>query len=289
MKNKIAIVTDTNSGITQEEAKKLGIYLIAMPFFINDNTYYEGITLSQEEFFKKLEADENISTSQPSPGTVIELWDNLLKDYDYILHIPMSSGLSSSMETAKMLSSDYEGKVLVVDNKRISVTFRQSILDALYLIDKGLSAKEIQEILEKEALESIIYVTVDTLKYLEKGGRITPAVAALGSMFNIKPVLLIDGGKLDTYKKVRGLKSAQKAMIEAIKNDIENRFKGTDYLIQTAYSGDLEQGEKWNEVVKKAFPGHDVFNDVLPMSICCHIGPGALGIACVKKISCIVN
>ena len=166
------------------------------------------------------------------------------------------------METARMLSSDYEGKVLVVDNKRISVTFRQSILDALYLIDKGLSAKEIQEILEKEALESIIYVTVDTLKYLEKGGRITPAVAALGSMFNIKPVLLIDGGKLDTYKKVRGLKSAQKAMIEAIKNDIENRFKGTDYLIQTAYSGDLEQGEKWNEVVKKAFPGHEIFNDI---------------------------
>ena len=285
MKNKIAIVTDTNSGITQEEAKKLGIYLIAMPFFINDNTYYEGITLSQEEFFKKLEADENISTSQPSPGTVIELWDNLLKDYDYILHIPMSSGLSSSMETARMLSSDYEGKVLVVDNKRISVTFRQSILDALYLIEKGLSAKEIQEILEKEALESIIYVTVDTLKYLEKGGRITPAVAALGSMFNIKPVLLIDGGKLDTYKKVRGLKSAQKAMIEAIKNDIENRFKGTDYLIQTAYSGDLEQGKKWNETVKQAFPEHDIYNDVLPMSICCHVGPGALGITCVKKVS----
>lgn len=285
MKNKIAIVTDTNSGITQEEAKKLGIYLIAMPFFINDNTYYEGITLSQEEFFKKLEADENISTSQPSPGTVIELWDNLLKDYDYILHIPMSSGLSSSMETARMLSSDYEGKVLVVDNKRISVTFRQSILDALYLIDKGLSAKEIQEILEKEALEAIIYVTVDTLKYLEKGGRITPAVAALGSMFNIKPVLLIDGGKLDTYKKVRGLKSAQKAMIEAIKNDIENRFKGTDYLIQTAYSGDFEQGKKWNETVKQAFPEHDVYNDVLPMSICCHVGPGALGITCVKKVS----
>ena len=285
MKNKIAIVTDTNSGITQEEAKKLGIYLIAMPFFINDNTYYEGITLSQEEFFKKLEADKNISTSQPSPGTVIELWANLLKDYDYILHIPMSSGLSSSMETARMLSSDYEGKVLVVDNKRISVTFRQSILDALYLIEKGLSAKEIQEILEKEALESIIYVTVDTLKYLEKGGRITPAVAALGSMFNIKPVLLIDGGKLDTYKKVRGLKSAQKAMIEAIKNDIENRFKGTDYLIQTAYSGDLEQGKKWNETVKQAFPEHDVYNDVLPMSICCHVGPGALGITCVKKIS----
>ncbi|MEO2507610.1 DegV family protein [Clostridium paraputrificum] len=285
MKNKIAIVTDTNSGITQEEAKKLGIYLIAMPFFINDNTYYEGITLSQEEFFKKLEADENISTSQPSPGTVIELWDNLLKDYDYILHIPMSSGLSSSMETARMLSSDYEGKVLVVDNKRISVTFRQSILDALYLIEKGLSAKEIQEILEKEALESIIYVTVDTLKYLEKGGRITPAVAALGSMFNIKPVLLIDGGKLDTYKKVRGLKTAQKAMIEAIKNDIENRFKGTDYLIQTAYSGDLEQGKKWNETVKQAFPEHDIYNDVLPMSICCHVGPGALGITCVKKVS----
>jgi DegV family protein with EDD domain len=285
MKNKIAIVTDTNSGITQEEAKELGIYLIAMPFFINKNTYYEGITLSQEEFFKKLEDDENISTSQPSPGTVIELWDNLLKDYDYILHIPMSSGLSSSMETARMLSSDYEGKVLVVDNKRISVTFRQSILDALYLIEKGLSAKEIQEILEKEALESIIYVTVDTLKYLEKGGRITPAVAALGSIFNIKPVLLIDGGKLDTYKKVRGLKSAQKAMIEAIKNDIENRFKGTDYLIQTAYSGDLEQGNKWNETVKQAFPEHDVYNDVLPMSICCHVGPGALGITCVKKIS----
>lgn len=285
MKNKIAIVTDTNSGITQEEAKKLGVYLIPMPFFINNNTYYEGITLSQEEFLKKLETNEDISTSQPSPGTIIELWDALLKDYDYILHIPMSSGLSSSTETAKMLASDYDGKVLVVDNKRISVTFRQSILDALYLINKGLAPKEIQEILEKEALEAIIYLTVDTLKYLEKGGRITPAVAALGSMFNIKPVLLIDGGKLDTYKKVRGLKSAQKAMIDAIKNDIENRFKDTDFLIQTAYSGDLGQGEKWNEVVKKAFPEHDIFNDILPMSICCHVGPGALGIACIKKIS----
>lgn len=285
MDNKIAIVTDTNSGITQEEANKLGIYLIAMPFFINDNTYYEGVTLSHEDFLKTLEANEDISTSQPSPGTILEIWDNLLKDYDYILHIPMSSGLSSSMETARMLASDYDGKVLVVDNKRISVTFKQSVLDALYLINQGLSATEIHKTLEADALEASIYLTVDTLKYLEKGGRITPAVATLGKMFNIKPVLQIQGGKLDTYKKVRGLKSAQKSMIEAIKNDIENRFNGKDYIIQTAYSGHPEEGDKWNKVVREAFPEYEIQNAILPMSICCHTGPGALGIVCMKKIA----
>ena len=284
MKNKIAIVTDTNSGITQEEAKELGIYLLSMPFFINNKTYYEGLTLNHEEFLEKLKTNEDISTSQVSPGVIIELWDTLLKDYDYILHIPMSSGLSSSTETAKMLANDYDGKVLVVDNKRISVTFKQSVLDALYLIDKGLTAKEIQETLEKNSLEAIIYLTVDTLKYLEKGGRITPAVAALGTMFKIKPVLLIDGGKLDTYKKVRGLKSAQKTMIDAIKNDIETRFKDSDYILYTAYCGDVEQGDKWNNIVKEAFPEHDILNDVLPMSVSCHVGPGTLGIACIKKI-----
>lgn len=283
MKSKIAIVTDTNSGITQIEAKELGIHLIAMPFFINNNIYYEGVTLSQEEFYNHLENDVEVSTSQPSPGTILELWDNLLKDYDSILHIPMSSGLSGSMETSRMLASDYEGKVFVVDNKRISVTFRQSILDALSYIEQGLTATEIHKLLEKEALESTIYLTVDTLKYLEKGGRITPAVAALGGLLNIKPVLQIQGGKLDTFKKVRGLKSAQKTMIEAIKNDIEKRFKETEVLIYTAYSGDPEQGVKWNELVAQAFPEYKVYNDILPMSISCHTGPGAKGIACIKK------
>ena len=188
---KVAIVTDSNSGITQKEAKELGIRVLPMPFYINGELFYEDITLTQEEFYKKLEEDADISTSQPAPGDVIELWEELLESYDEVIHIPMSSGLSSSCETAIMLSKDFDGKVLVVDNQRISVTQRQSVLDAIQLAEEGKCAQEIYDILMREKLEASIYITVDTLKYLKKGGRITPAAAAIGTVLNLKPVLQI--------------------------------------------------------------------------------------------------
>ena len=222
---KIAIVTDSNSGITQEQGRELGVYVLPKPFYINDVMYLEGITLSQEEFYKRLIQDETISTSQPSPAEVCGLWDNLLEEYDEVVHIPMSSGLSASCETAMGLARDYGGKVQVVDNQRISVTLRRSVLDALELVKAGRSAAEIKEILEKEKLESSIYITLETLKYLKKGGRITPAAAAIGTVLNLKPVLLqIQGGKLDAYAKVRGKKQAKRVIIKAIQEDLEKRF-----------------------------------------------------------------
>ena len=284
MKNKIAIVTDTNSGITQEEAKELGINLISMPFSVNGDVFYEGVTLSQDEFYKYLNDDADISTSQPAPGAILEIWDNLMKEYDYIIHIPMSSSLSGSMETAKLLAEDYSGKVLVVDNKRISATLKQSVIDSLELIKSGASALEIQQTLDKEALNASIYITVDTLKYLKKGGRITPAAAALGNVFNIKPVLQIQGGKLDAYKKVRGMKSASRVMFEAIKRDLEERFKDEDVILQTAYSGDPELGEAWRKKVAEEFPNYEISNEILPLSVSCHTGPGAIGIGCSKRV-----
>lgn len=203
---KIAIVTDSNSGITQDEGRSLGVFVLPMPFYINEVMYLEGITLSQDEFYERLQKDETISTSQPSPGEVCGMWDNLLKEYDEIVHIPMSSGLSASCETAMGLARDYDGKVQVVDNQRISVTQRQSVLDAIALAEAGKNASEIREILEAEKLESSIYITLETLKYLKKGGRITPAAAAIGTVLNLKPVLQIQGDKLDAYSKVRGKK-----------------------------------------------------------------------------------
>ena len=210
---KIAIVTDSNSGITQEEGRRLGVSVLPMPFYINDVMYLEGITLTQEEFYEKLKNDEAISTSQPSPAEVCGLWDNLLKEYDEVVHIPMSSGLSASCETAMALARDYDGRVQVVDNQRISVTQRQSVLDALVLCEAGRTAAEIKEKLEEEKMESSIYITLETLKYLKKGGRITPAAAAIGTVLNLKPVLQIQGEKLDAYAKVRGKKQAKKVML----------------------------------------------------------------------------
>ena len=218
---KIAIVTDSNSGITQEEGRRLGVSVLPMPFYINDVMYLEGITLTQEEFYEKLKNDEAISTSQPSPAEVCGLWDNLLKEYDEVVHIPMSSGLSASCETAMALARDYDGRVQVVDNQRISVTQRQSVLDALVLREAGRTAAEIKEKLEEEKMESSIYITLETLKYLKKGGRITPAAAAIGTVLNLKPVLQIQGEKLDAYAKVRGKKQAKKVMLKAIREDWE--------------------------------------------------------------------
>ncbi|MBQ2472715.1 MAG: DegV family protein [Lachnospira sp.] len=281
--SKVAIVTDSNSGITQKESKELGIRVIPMPFFIDGKEYLEDITLTQEEFYVKLEGDADISTSQPSVGELQDTFDEVLKDYDELVFIPMSSGLSGTCQTATMLAEDYDGKVCVVNNQRISVTMRQSAIDALELVKKGYSAKEIKEILEKHKFDSSIYITLETLKYLKKGGRITPAAAAIGTVLNLKPVLQIQGEKLDAYTKTRGKEAAKKKMIEAMKNDFENRFanfaKEGKLHLEAAYSGNPEEAAEWKELLSKEFPGYDIHMDPLSLSISCHIGKGALAIA----------
>ena len=281
---KIAIVTDSNSGITQAQGKELGIHVIPMPFYINEELFFEDINLSQEQFYQKLAEDAEISTSQPSPAEVMDLWEELLKEYDEIIHIPMSSSLSSSCETAMMLAKDFEGKVHVIDNQRISITMRQSVLDAIELVEMGMTASEIEKILLKEKLEASIYITVDTLKYLKKGGRVTPAAAALGTVLNLKPVLQIQGGKLDSFAKVRGMKAAKKTMIEAMKKDIEERFAGKQMHFQIAHTSSEDVVQKWKEELEAVFPGTDIDVDRLSLSVSCHIGPGALAVACCKKI-----
>ena len=280
----VAIVTDSNSGISQAEAKELGIYVIPMPFLVDGKLYFEDVDMNKEQFYHFLENDADLSTSQPSPGDVMDLWDKLLKEYDEIVHIPMSSGLSASCSTAMGLARDYDGKVQVVDNQRISVTMQQSVMDAKHLVAAGKSAAQIKEILEKEALESSIYLMVDTLKYLKKGGRITPSAALLGSALNLKPILQIQGDKLDAYKKVRGVKAAKKNMLEAMKKDVEGRF--SDYVtkgqlkLHVAYTTDEETARQWKEEVQSVFPDIAISRmDPLYFSVTCHTGPGVLAIA----------
>lgn len=286
--SKVAIVTDSNSGITQDDAKKFGISVLPMPFYINDKLYYEDIDLTQEQFYKALGEDAQISTSQPSPGDVTDLWDKLLEEYDEVVHIPMSSGLSSSCQTAIMLSDDYDGKVQVVNNQRISVTQRQSVLDAMAMADKGYSAAQIKEKLEQTRFESSIYITLQTLYYLKKGGRITPAAAALGTLLKLKPVLQIQGEKLDAFSKCRTLKQAKQTMINAIQDDCKKRFgsseKGENMYIEIAYSGEPDEGKLFYDEVKELYPEHDIVMNPLSLSVSCHIGPGAVALACVKKL-----
>ena len=279
---KVAVATDSNSGITQAQAKEMGIRVLPMPFYIDGELYYEDITLTQEEFYQKLGDDADISTSQPAPGDVMELWDDLLKDYDEVVYIPMSSGLSSSCETAIMLSQDYDGKVDVVNNQRISVTQRQSVLNAIAMVAKGMSAAEIRRRLEEEKMESSIYITVDTLKYLKKGGRVTPAAAALGTVLNLKPVLQIQGEKLDAFAKVRGIKAAKKKMLDAIEKDLNSRFAGKNMAIQAAYTCTEEEAQEWKKEVEERFPGYDIWMDRLSLSVSCHIGPGSIAVTCVQ-------
>lgn len=283
--SKIAVVTDSNSGITQERGKELGIFVLPMPFYIDGELYFEDISLTQEDFYKKLQEDADISTSQPSPGDLMDFWENILKEYDEIVHIPMSSGLSGSCQTAMTLADDYDGKVHVVDNQRISVTQEQSVYDAMALIKAGKSAEEIKQILEEEKLEASIYIMVDTLKYLKKGGRITPAAAALGSMLNLKPVLQLQGEKLDSFAKVRGVKAAKRTMLKAIKNDLETRFAGKKMVLGIAYtSRDEEEVQKWKEEVQEAFAGYEIVMNPLSLSVSCHIGPGSLAVTCTKVV-----
>ena len=283
---KIAIVTDSNSGITQEMGKTMGIHVIPMPFFIDGELFLEDITLTQEEFYKRLGEDSDISTSQPSPGEVMECWDELLKEYDEIVHIPMSSGLSSTCHAAQSLSQEYEGKVCVVDNQRISVTQKQSVEDAIVLRDAGKSASEIKEILEVEKLQASIYITVDTLKYLKKGGRVTPAAAALGTVLNLKPVLQIQGEKLDAFSKVRGWKAAKRTMLKAIEKDLNDRFADVreDMVLGMAYTCSKEEAQEWKQEIAEKFPEYEIVEGPLSLSVACHIGPGAMAVTCMKKV-----
>lgn len=286
--SRIAIVTDSNSGITQKEGKELGISVIPMPFYINEELYFEDITLTQEEFYQKLDEDADIKTSQPAPGDVLDLWEKLLEDHDEIVHIAMSSGLSSSCATAAMLADDYDGKVQVVDNQRISVTQRQSVADAMKLAEEGKSAKEIKDILEADKLDSGIFIMVDTLKYLKKGGRVTSAGAAIGTVLGIKPVLQIHGEKLDAFAKTRGVKQAKKKMIAAVRKELEERFPDGDFAkhayLQSAYTKDKEAALKWKEELMAEFPEMEFHQDPLSLSVACHIGAGALAVAWTHKI-----
>ncbi len=284
---KIAVVTDSNSGITQRQAKEEGVYVLPMPFFVNGKAYFEDIDLTQEQFYKMLEEGAEISTSMPAIGDVTDLWDKLLKDYEEIVHIPMSSGLSASCETAMMLAQEYEGRVQVVNNQRISVTQRQSVLDAKVMADRGMSAVEIRKYLEDTRFESNIYIMLDTLYYLKKGGRITPAAAALGTLLKLKPVLQIQGEKLDAFAKARTPKQGKSIMLEAIKTDFAQRYQdpeGTNMWLQVAYTKDLEAAKQWKQEILEVFPHHEIVMDPLSLSVSCHIGPGALAIACTKKL-----
>lgn len=286
---KIAIITDSNSGITQKQGEELGIYVLPMPFTISEETYFEDINLEAEKFYQEQAAGSDIFTSQPSPETVMGLWDKLLNEgYEEIVHIPMSSGLSGSCQSALMLAQDYDGKVQVVNNQRISVTQRQSAMDAKALAENGYHADEIREKLEEDKFNSSIYIMLDTLYYLKKGGRITPAAAALGTILRLKPVLQIQGEKLDAYAKARTTEQGKSIMVKAIKSDMENRFDGltdgTGYHIAMAHTQNPEAAEAWREEVLKEFPAAEIYMDRLPLSIACHIGPGALAITVSKKM-----
>ncbi len=286
--SKIAVITDSNSGITQKQAEELGIYVVPMPFMINGEDFFEDINLTQSEFYEKLEGDADVSTSQPSPESLFSLWDKLLKEYDQIIYIPMSSGLSSSCQTAMMLAAeDYEGKVFVVDNQRISVTQRQSAIDAKAMAEAGYSAEEIKQKLLDTKFESSIYIMLDTLYYLKKGGRITPAAAALGTLLRLKPVLQIQGEKLDSFAKARTVNQGKSIMINAIKADIENRFGGmeaADFWIAAAYTKDIDAANEWKKEIEAAFPDHEIHMDPLSLSVACHIGPGALAVTVTRKL-----
>ncbi len=287
MAKKIAIVTDSNSGITQTQAGKLGIHVLPMPFMINSEIFYEDITLTQEEFYARLAEGADVVTSQPTPDSVMKLWDSLLEEYDEIVHIPMSSGLSGSCQSAAVLAQEYDGRVQVVNNQRISVTQRQSALDAGLLAERGMDAAQIRDFLENDKFNSSIYIMLDTLYYLKKGGRITPAAAALGTILKLKPVLQIQGEKLDAFAKARTVSQGKSIMLSAIRADMEKRFGGADkdnIWLEIAYSHDLDAAKQFRAEVEEHFPGFDIHMDPLSLSIACHIGPGALAVACCKKI-----
>lgn len=282
----IGVATDSHSGITQEEAKKLGIMVLPMPFYVEEQCYYEDISITREEFFSYLKEGQKVSTSQPSPEAVMELWREGLKEYQKLIYIPMSSGLSGSCNTAKMLAGEDEfaGRVLVVDNGRVSAPLHRSILDALEMIEEGFSAEEIRNFLEESRAQMAIYLAVETLEYLKKGGRITPATAALGTLLNIKPVLKFDVGILETYRKCRGMKKARREMLEALKHDFETTFRESydndEVYLLAASSADEETTKGWIEEIQAFFPDIEILSDKLSLGLSCHTGEGALGVGC---------
>ena len=283
---RVAVMTDSNSGITQDMAKEMGINVVPMPFTIDGTTYYEDGNLTREEFFQMMADGKDIQTSQPSPGDLMSLWDKSLEKYDQIVYIPMSSGLSSSCQNARMIANDYNGKVVVVNNQRISVTQKRSVQDAIELAKNGYDAVRIRDILVRDKFEASIYIMLDTLKYLKKGGRITPAAAAVGTLMRIKPVLQIKGERLDAFSKARTLAQGKTTMINAIHHDIDNLFGGIDAGNVYMYAVHAQVPEPFavfKKEVADAFPKYNVEEDRLSLSICCHIGPGALAMGCVKK------
>lgn len=282
---KIAIVTDSNSGITQEEAKEQGIFVVPMPFLIDGQEYYEDITLNQKQFYEKLEGNGSVSTSQPSIESLTKMWEKVLEEYEEVIYIPMSSGLSGSCQTAVMLAEDYDGRVLVVDNQRISVTQRRAAEDAYAMTQAGKSSEEIYKALMETKLEASIYIMVDTLKYLRKGGRLTPAVAALGTILRIKPVLQIQGEKLDTFAKARTGKQGVSIMLDAMEKDVEQRFDNDleQLYIDIAHTENAQGAEELKREIQKRYPNQEVRINPLSLSVSCHIGPGALAIAIAKK------
>ena len=285
---KVCVITDSNSGITQDEGKKLGIPVVPMPFTINGKDYLEDINLGQEEFYNMLDEKAVVLTSQPSAGALMDLWKKTLKEYDEIVYIPMSSGLSKSCETATFLSNEkeFKDKVFVVNNQRISVTQKQSVKDAIEMANKGLTAKQIKDILEETKLESSIYITVDSIDYLRRGGRITAAAATFAKLLKIKPVLQIQGEKLDAFDKVRGMKGAKRSMLDQMKKDINERFGGIDNVrVFVAYTADKTTALEFVDMVKEELGITDVECDPLSLSVSCHIGPGSLAIACAKKLN----
>ena len=286
---KIAVVTDSNSGITQAQAKEMGVAVLPMPFMIDGETYYEDITLTREQFYQRLKDNADIATSQPTPDSILKMWDKLLKEYDQIIHIPMSSGLSGSCSTAMMLAGEdeYEGKVFVVDNRRISVTQYQSVKDAQMLAARGMDGTQIKKRLEETAADSVIFITVDTLKYLKKGGRITPAAAALGTLLKIKPVLIILGEKLDSFAKARTMKQAKTMMMNAIQKELDGRLHDSECRnchLAIAHTDNEEAALEFKKEVEERFPNADVYMAPLSLSIACHIGPGSLAVTATRKM-----
>ncbi len=282
--SRIAVVTDTNSGISPQEAEALGVFLVPMPFIVDGKEYFEGVSCTYEQFFEMLAAGGSVSTTQPAPDAITSLWDEILKTYDYIIHMPMSSALSSACATAKALAADYDGKVLVPDNKRISVTLQQAVVDALTLIDKGLTACEVCEKLEETAYDASIYLAVNTLELLKKSGRVTAAGAAVASILGIKPVLQIQGEKLDAFAKARGMTNAKQTILKALKKDAEERFAGRKKRYAVAYSGDYESAAQWLDEVKEFFGDDTVEMYKLPISISCHVGAGVKAAAVIGCI-----
>ena len=286
---KIAVVTDSNSGITQAQAKEMGVAVLPMPFMIDGETYYEDITLTREQFYQRLKDNADIATSQPTPDSILKMWDKLLKEYDQIIHIPMSSGLSGSCSTAMMLAGEdeYEGKVFVVDNRRISVTQYQSVKDAQMLAAMGMDGTQIKKRLEETAADSVIFITVDTLKYLKKGGRITPAAAALGTLLKIKPLLIILGEKLDSFAKARTMKQAKTMMMNAIQKELDGRLHDSECRnchLAIAHTDNEEAALEFKKEVEERFPNADVYMAPLSLSIACHIGPGSLAVTATRKM-----